>query len=155
MKDVQAHHAALPTAAPVADKPSGAVVMKALAPTDKILRRAADYIKANAFDQHGLMRSRPVSAADPLGNGVARLLADLDKRDTDILDLAVVGRNLEHDLGQAMAAGVVVKAWNDLTNHAPGALAGDVMWLQDQKPRVRDVAWLYHFPEQWMEGFVK
>jgi hypothetical protein len=79
-------------------------------------------------------------------NAVADLQSQLARRDTEILDLEAVGKALVSKWGKSAALWAVYNAW---PAGAPISKACDVLWLQDQPARVRDVAWMVCFKDQW------
>jgi hypothetical protein len=79
------------------------------------------------------------------------LLTVLSGRDANTMDLVKVGQTLIQKYGRVTAVAAVQKAWDDQSTSAPHARAKDMMWLQSQKPRVRDLAWLLNFQEEWVK----
>lgn len=75
----------------------------------------------------------------------------LKDRDTKTVDLVKVGQALASEYGRAVAEKTVRESWVKLTNDEPVMRAGDVMWLVNQTPRVRDVAWLLHYQDEWLK----
>src|SRR5438552_1880221 len=69
-----------------------------------------------------------------------RLMELLKDRDTKTVDLVKVGQALANQYGKELAAKTVADTWGKLTKGAPRERAGDVMWLMNQTPRIRDVA---------------
>lgn len=80
----------------------------------------------------------------------AELSDTLKRRDTQALDLAKVGKDLVSKYGKVEAEKLVLEMWSDLTAGASTEKAKDVMWLQDQQPRVRDVGWLVSYRAEWL-----
>src|ERR1051325_8894603 len=78
----------------------------------------------------------------------SRLLEMLKDRDTKTVDLVQVGQALANQYGKATAAKTVSDTWSKLTNGEPTERAGDVMWLMNQTPRIRDVARMLHYPAE-------
>src|SRR5438046_2928924 len=81
----------------------------------------------------------------------ARLLNTLKARDTQTLDLAMIGQNLVKQYGNIRAEKLVLDAWAELTSGAPPEKSKDVIWLMSQTPRVRDVAWLVQYRTEWLK----
>jgi len=77
----------------------------------------------------------------PAGSPEAVLVAQLHRRDAELVDLAAVGLDLIRRFGRERALACVGRCWRSLTIE-PMSRAGDVLWLQEQQPRVRDLAWL-------------
>ena len=80
-----------------------------------------------------------------------RLMELLKDRDTKTVDLVQVGQALANQYGKAVAAKTVSDAWGKLTDDQPHERAGDVMWLANQSPRIRDVAWMLHYQAEWLK----
>lgn len=78
------------------------------------------------------------------------LLKSLARRDTDILDLAKVGTNLVHQHGATNAYEIVRGAWDVLGKTNATDKAKDVVWLSSQPPRVRDIAWMLAYSNEWL-----
>jgi hypothetical protein len=92
-----------------------------------------------------------IPVADLVAVAETELLNTLALRDTKILDLAQVGQELANKYGKSTALAAVQKAWDDQSKATPKARVADVMWLQDQPPRVRDIAWLLHYQTEWLK----
>jgi hypothetical protein len=84
----------------------------------------------------------------PKPEAQSRLMELLKDRDTKTVDLAQVGVS---QYGKPAAAKTVSDTWSKLTNGERTERAGDVMWLMQQTPRVRDVAWLLHYQAEWLK----
>jgi hypothetical protein len=94
--------------------------------------------------------SRQLEEFGPQGR-VNYLLNVLSARDTQTLDLVLVGRDLVKKYGVGGAEQLVLDTWSALTNHQPTTKAGDVVWLMAQPARVKDVAWLVQFRSEWLK----
>lgn len=81
----------------------------------------------------------------------AMLLNTLKARDTQALDLVIVGQNLVKQYGNVRAEKLVLDAWAELTSGADPEKSKDVIWLVSQTPRVRDVAWLVQYRSEWLK----
>lgn len=77
---------------------------------------------------------------------VADLRHLLDLRATSSVDLEAVGKSLVKKWGRDGASYAVYSAW---PAHQSVTNACNVIWLQDQPARVRDVAWLICYRQQW------
>ena len=71
-------------------------------------------------------------------------------RDSEIVDLALVGKDLVKNFGPKLAWQAVTEVWDELTGGAPLSRASDVIWLQDQGAHTQSVAWLIQFRQEWM-----
>lgn len=78
------------------------------------------------------------------------LMARLAVRDTQPIDLTVVGKAMIESYGSVNAFQAVINCWSDLTQGADIAKVSDIMWVKDQSNRVRDLAWLINFKSEWM-----
>jgi hypothetical protein len=83
--------------------------------------------------------------------GAAGLINTLHARDTNVLDLVEVGKDLVKKYGRDRSDKIVRLAWAHLTSAKDPAMAGDVMWLQHQSPRVRDVGWMLTYESEWLK----
>lgn len=72
------------------------------------------------------------------------LLNQLADRDSKVVDLCAVNQQLSARYGAPAAPAVVRHLWAGLSGE-PLEKAADVVWLQGQNPRVRDVAWLISY----------
>jgi hypothetical protein len=79
------------------------------------------------------------------------LMVELVNRDKATVDLTLIGADLVDHYGDAKAWDTVTEEWFLLTQWTPLEQAKDVMWLQDQPARVRDLAWLIQFRAQWSQ----
>lgn len=77
-------------------------------------------------------------------------LSKLDTRGTETLDLVAVGKSLVKSYGADASRWAVWDLWGTLTTNAPASKVCDVIWLQGQRPRVRDVAWLLCYKDEWL-----
>lgn len=84
-----------------------------------------------------------------LDSAKQRVRDALIERDSHIVDLEVVWKNLVTDFGPDNAYQAVVGVWNELTGGAPLAHAYDVFWIKDRGAHVQSVAWLIQFKDQW------
>lgn len=75
----------------------------------------------------------------------------LQEHDSKTADLEAVGEILVSRYGLNAAGNAVLDMWVKLTNNQSVDRAGDVMWLLDQSPRVRDVAWLIKYQSEWLK----
>lgn len=73
----------------------------------------------------------------------------LSERDTKIVDLAEVGKSMVLKYGSDQSIKTITEVWNEQTGSQPATKAGDVIWLQNQSTRVRDLAWLINFQSEW------
>ncbi len=80
----------------------------------------------------------------------AELLKVLKDRDTTTLDLVEVGHRLVKKYGTFWAERLVLDTWAELTSQ-PIEKSSDVIWLVDQSPRVRDVAWMLQYRSEWLK----
>lgn len=85
--------------------------------------------------------------AEPQGTN---LLQILERRDTDIVDLAKVGSGLVRKFGQTVALQAVQDAWKTFGVTDNIEKARDSVWLSSQPPRVRDVAWMLAHTNEWL-----
>lgn len=79
------------------------------------------------------------------------LMTTLALRDTQTLDLVVVGQSLVQQFGKEVAFEAVKSAWYEQTDNVYIMHVTDVMWLQDKPHRVQDLAWLLNFQTQWLK----
>lgn len=86
--------------------------------------------------------------ADKVRKTASDLIRSLAARDHGPVDLVIVGKKLTTKNGPLVAYLAVHVAWAMLTP-AHENYVNDVMWLSSQPPRVRDVAWLLKFSEEW------
>lgn len=79
------------------------------------------------------------------------LLLMLRERDDKPVDLIVIGHKLINEYGKRSAEGTVLSLWYELTCGEHASKASDVLWLQEQPPRVRDTAWLVRYRSEWLK----
>ncbi len=87
---------------------------------------------------------------DPVEGARQHLAKVLPQRDTQTMDLVVVGKDMVKQFGQSAAFVGLISYWRDVSNNASTNKVSDVIWLQDQPPRVRDAAWLLQYHDQWL-----
>lgn len=107
---------------------------------DRVFPKLAFYWSADAKYQR---------AQNLLEKSKVYLWGRISERDTKIVDLAKVGKSMVNKFGEDQAIKTITEVWNEQTGSQPAAKAGDAMWLQDQPPRVRDLAWLINFQSEW------
>jgi len=90
---------------------------------------------------------------DPVEGAHQYLAKVLPQRDTQTMDLEVVGRDLVKQFGQSAAFVGLISYWREVSKDASTNKIIDVVWLQDQTPRVRDAAWLLNFHERWLTNY--
>lgn len=90
-------------------------------------------------------------AKDERQRAAARLALPLllAERDTKIIDLAAIGKTMVNKYGAWNTEAALWELWGSLTHNASSEKIRDVIWLQDQGARVRDVAWMLYYTAEW------